>query len=397
MTLLREWDRTCTNCGGKRARVFYNVPQVPVHCIALMRTREMALKYPRGNLEIAYCGDCGFISNLAFDPRLGEYPGEYEAAQGCSPILDAFQRRLARQLVERYGLRNKDILEIGCGRGEFLAMLCELGNNRGVGVDPGVVEERMAKPARGTATYLRGHYPAVGGDLVADFICCTRTLERLPRPENLLSRIREQAGEGRRAIAFFQAPNGASMLRGLRFWDFCYEQCSYFSAASLAGVLVRRRFAVLDAWTDFDDQWLMVAAQPARKGSVERGVRIGSVEETGADAAYFRLNHDEAIERWRQLVRGSARERRRTVLWDAGAKAVGFLNALDIHSEIEYVVDANPERQETYVPGTGQRIVKPESLREYRPDLVIVMNPVYRDEVQGELSRLGLAPSVVTV
>jgi hypothetical protein len=36
------------------------------------------------------------------------------------------------------------------------------------------------------------------------------------------------------------------------------------------------------------------------------------------------------------------------------------------------------------------RVVAPAALREYRPDLVIAMNPIYLDEIGGELAALGV-------
>jgi len=47
--------------------------------------------------------------------------------------------------------------------------------------------------------------------------------------------------------------------------------------------------------------------------------------------------------------------------------------------------------------GTGQQIVSPTFLREYRPDVVLVMNPIYRDEIQRDLARLDVSADVVTV
>lgn len=44
--------------------------------------------------------------------------------------------------------------------------------------------------------------------------------------------------------------------------------------------------------------------------------------------------------------------------------------------------------------GTGQQIVAPEVLQVYRPDVVIVVNPVYCDEIQRELVRIGIRVAV---
>ena len=39
----------------------------------------------------------------------------------------------------------------------------------------------------------------------------------------------------------------------------------------------------------------------------------------------------------------------------------------------------------------------PEFLREHRPDLVIVTNPIYLDEIKQELGEMGLAPEVIAL
>jgi hypothetical protein len=85
------------------------------------------------------------------------------------------------------------------------------------------------------------------------------------------------------------------------------------------------------------------------------------------------------------------------VLWGGGAKAVGFLNLLKVEDAISYVVDINPHKHGLHLPGTGQKIVGPEFLKEYQPEIVILMNPIYRQEVEGQLRELGIGAEVVPV
>jgi hypothetical protein len=94
---------------------------------------------------------------------------------------------------------------------------------------------------------------------------------------------------------------------------------------------------------------------------------------------------------WQQRLGELRRAGRRSVVWGGGAKAVSFLNLLEIGDQIEYVVDINPGKQGSYLAGSGQEIVAPQFLREYRPDVVIVMNRVYQREIEQQLS--GLSPS----
>ncbi len=88
------------------------------------------------------------------------------------------------------------------------------------------------------------------------------------------------------------------------------------------------------------------------------------------------------------------------VIWGAGSKGVTILNMLKVAAgldPVEYVVDINPRKQGKYVAGTGQMIVAPEFLREHRPGTVLVMNPVYTNEICGAVGGLGISPNVLAV
>jgi hypothetical protein len=63
---------------------------------------------------------------------------------------------------------------------------------------------------------------------------------------------------------------------------------------------------------------------------------------------------------------------------------------LNIREEIPYVVDINPNKWGMYVAGSGQKIVPPEFLTEFRPDTVIIVNPIYKDEIARAVHALGL-------
>jgi hypothetical protein len=47
--------------------------------------------------------------------------------------------------------------------------------------------------------------------------------------------------------------------------------------------------------------------------------------------------------------------------------------------------------------GTGQEIVAPAFLEQYKPDLAIAMNPIYQPEIKADLEKMGLSTEVVSV
>jgi ABC-type Fe3+-hydroxamate transport system substrate-binding protein len=48
-----------------------------------------------------------------------------------------------------------------------------------------------------------------------------------------------------------------------------------------------------------------------------------------------------------------------------------------------------------FVAGSGQEIVSPEFLRVYQPDVVIIMNRNYEDEIGRQLAQLGVTASIL--
>jgi hypothetical protein len=100
------------------------------------------------------------------------------------------------------------------------------------------------------------------------------------------------------------------------------------------------------------------------------------------------------IARWQEIIARHSDRNQRVVLWGAGSKSVGFLSALGQDDAIEAVVDVNPYKQKSFLPGSAHEIVSPEALREIEPDLLVVMNPVYIGEITDMVDSLGLHPHI---
>jgi len=111
----------------------------------------------------------------------------------------------------------------------------------------------------------------------------------------------------------------------------------------------------------------------------------------------FERRYSAVIRNWDNRLARYRHESKKVVIWGGGSKGAAFLSAVDASEIIDYVVDINPFRQQTFMAGTGQPIVAPNFLKEYRPDVVIVMNAIYRAEILQDLNQLGLTPVVTTL
>lgn len=371
--------------------VFLDVPDVPVHVGVLWPSAEEARACGRGDIRLAFDPETGFIHNTAFEPGRVDYTLRYDNALHFSPLFQEFEDDLARRLIDRYDLRKKDVVEIGTGGGRFLAQLCELGDNRGTGYDPShdpaSADARVGERIRVVSDYYSQRY----ADRPADLVCCRHVLEHIPEPETLLRTLRLALEAHPETVVYFEVPNSYLILRELSIWDVIYEHCGYFVPESLGAMFERCGFEILDLHETYGGQFTAVEA---RRGEArDTGCDTGTLGPTVAQfATHFAAKRDE----WRTRLAGLRREGRRAVVWGGGAKAVSFLNLLELGETIEWVVDVNPGKQGSFLAGSGQGIVAPERLRELRPDTVIVMNPIYRDEIAAQLASLGLDPAVLT-
>ena len=392
---MTTWN--CPACGHGDLQIFHSQDDVPVHSCLLLDHVDDARRFPTATLRLGFCGACGFITNTAFDADLHSYSTRYEETQGYSARFQAFARELAGRWVDRHDLRGKDVVEIGCGKGEFLELVCAIGGNRGVGIDPSYVPGRLQSAVADDMTFIQDFYSEEHFGLPADAIICRHTLEHIHPVGDFMRTLRAGIGDRTDTIVLFELPDVLRVLRETAFWDVYYEHCSYFSLGSLARLFRATGFDVLDLALDFDDQYLLIEARPSTGAGQGPLPGEDDLEELSKAVEHFQQSFARNVVEWRRDLLGGRERGRRTVVWGSGSKGVAYLNTLGVADEIEYVVDINPHKQGMFMAGTGHRIVAPEFLASYQPELVVVMNRIYEDEIQRALDELGVGAELIAV
>jgi len=387
----------CPNCGARTVSTFYKAENVPIHTCVMLSSRQEALRFPKSKIDLGFCKKCGFISNVAFDSSAVNYSSLYEDQQSFSSTFNVFAEGLAKRLIEKYNLVDKKILEIGCGKGDFLALLCKLGHNYGVGIDPAYIKDRVRSQASDRLTFIRDYYSEQYANYHGDLICCRHTLEHIPNTAEFLSSVRRAIGNRLDTIVFFEVPDVTRVLRELAFWDIYYEHCSYFSQGSLARLFRSCQFEIIDLSKDFDDQYILIEAKPVNRKAEKLHEMEESVEEMAKDVKYFATHYREKLDQWKRRLNELYADGRRVVVWGSGSKCVSFMSTLGVKDEVAYVVDINPFRHGKYLPGVGKKVMSPEILTKYKPDVVIVMNQIYYDEIRQMLNDMGLTPEVMSL
>jgi len=387
---------TCPACGSAGLTLFFELSHVPVHQNLLYATVEVAMQATRGDIALGFCPACGFVTNTAFDPALLNYSADYDNTQCYSPLFSAYISDLADELIQRHNLHNKQVVEIGCGKGDFIRMLCERGPNSGLGFDPSYIGDDTVLGGR--LTFIKDFYDERYSHHAGDFFCTRHVIEHIEQPAVMLNSLRRAIGERENVAIFFETPDVTWILRHAVFWDIFYEHCSLFTPGSLARLYAASGFDTTRAAVVFGDQYMWVEGVTA----VGRGGQVRVPVESAADTLPlvndFAARCAARMADSRALLDRLAADSKRVALWGAGAKGVTFLNSLSVPAaRIPYVVDINARKQGRYIPGTGQQIIAPESLNSYRPDVILVMNPNYLDEIRATVGEMSLDADVLVL
>jgi SAM-dependent methyltransferase len=383
--------KKCPNCGGEKIEGFFEIKNAPIFSLVTVKSKEEALNVPRKDIELGFCHSCGFIFNRLFDTSIDYFTLGYEDQQGFSTTFMNYLKKISENLIQKYDLKGKTLLEIGCGKGDFINLLTELSSGKGIGIDPAYQEGRQNNP---DLTFYKEFYKLEHGKLPADFICCRHTLEHIHGTQAFLQLIRNSLGTQTQRIIFFEIPQITRILEVQAFWDIYYEHCSYFSAGSLARLFRGTGYEILDLHLDYNDQYLLIEAKPAATPSTKTFPVEESIGEQKMRVEHFKVKIREQLADWRKKLSALKAAGKKTVVWGGGSKSVGFLTNFADLELIEYVVDINPHMENNYIPGIGKKYVQPRFLKEYKPEAVIIMNSIYKDEITKTLHEMDVFPEI---
>jgi len=386
-------NHICPSCRSPGMTIFYEVKNVPINSCMMFSSHAEAVNFPRGEVLLGFCKSCGFISNVAFDASKLDYSSLAPEEQGFSATFNSYIQRLTTRLIQTYNLQNKRISEIGCGRGDFLAQLCESGNNSGVGIDPSKVSGNLPDNVSNRMMFIHDYYSERYAKHLGDFVACRHTLEHISKTADFLDSVR--SGIASNTYVFFEVPDVSRILHEVAFWDIYYEHCSYFNLGSLARLFRLSKFEVINLTKDYSDQYLLIEAKPVNRKSRKINEKEESKEDTAKSVELFSARCQNKLNQWKNQLEQIRLKNKRAIVWGSGSKCVAFMTTLGVKDEIEFIVDINPYRHGKFIPGVGKQIVPPEFLKQYKPDTVIVMNPVYCNEIRQKLESMGLVAELI--
>ena len=315
------------------------------------------------DLVIYQCTKCGLVQhNLDSVP----YYKEVIRAVAFSPEMGRFRLEQLGSWISRNNLQNKKILEVGCGKGEYIDLLQKSGASQVVGLEFSENSVTYAKN-RGLKVqqgYLDANFK-VPPQFQFDAFSIFSFLEHWPKPNEGLGILHSLLSEG--ASGLVEVPNFELILSKGLYSEFTTDHIFYFDKKSFAFLLEKNGFEVVSMqsiWYDY-----ILSAEVRKKSSldVSNFLKI-------QNSVKSQLN--DFIDRF---------EPNQVAIWGAGHQALAVIAMAGIAPRIKYVIDSASFKQGKYTPATHLPIVSPGVLLKDSPKSVVIMAAGYSDEIASTI------------
>ena len=363
---MRNYNKkNCRLCKGPLAfNPLIRLENVPREGQLFPNSKQIVSDYGM-SLALYRCNQCSLVQ-LCGEPVV--YRDSETSATGFSPSMMRHRKEQAYRFVEYFNLRDKKVIEAGCGDGHFLTLLLEAGA-RPFGIEP---SRKFTERCREQGLSVE---PGEVSDSLKnspfDAFATIHVLEHVPDPNSFLQGIYKNliAGGG----GFIEVPSFEKILEGKRFYNLILDHLSYFTVNTLRFTLEKNNFKVLDIKRDWEGEHIIALVKKQEPGNIApRQPR----ERLGEFSGW--------VEPLKNRINNFTQGFKRVAIWGAGAEGVSLIAVTGLRG-VAYVVDSAPYKQGRFTPVNHFPIVHPRTLKTDPVDAIIIAAPRYYREIIRQL------------
>lgn len=302
----------------------------------------------------------------------------------------------ASHMTEELGLdAQAQVIEIASNDGFLLQQFQQRGV-KVLGIEPARNIAAQAN-ARGISTQARffnaeAAAELAGQGIMADLMVANNVLAHVPDIHGFVAGFALLLKP--RGMVSFEFPHVLELLRQAQFDTIYHEHYSYLSLTVVAPLLKRHGLKVVDVLrlpTHGGSLRILAtheAAPAMPHARVEECLREEAEAGLTRQSTYADLSRRAAEIKASllALLRKAKAEGRRVVAYGAPAKGNTLLNYCGITSElVAYTVDANPEKQGRFLPGSRLPVHEPAYLLADKPDIVLILPWNIADEIMCDM------------
>lgn len=307
----------------------------------------MAIQQPIGTVSISYHDLENYYYNSQFNLSLNLHD-EYYYTKDSFQIANSFTQFCS--LIKKYDLVN--IIDIGCGQGEYVANLNKL-NINAIGYDP-----TLRVPS---SNLIKEYFNPDRIDEKSEKTFVMRCV--LPHIPNPFSYINSMFSRSPKSKVYLEFQRLEFILEHKAWNSISHEHVNYFTIEDFQG-----RFNIIDSGVFSEGEWGFVLLSKAVHSSFE----VSQINVSGRDEQFRSLFETRSHQLLKLMDRDGT-----ILIYGAAGKGINFCHAYMTNGGGEiFAIDSDSERQGKYLECSGVEVISPlTALQNFDSDtLILVMN-----------------------
>jgi C-methyltransferase C-terminal domain/Putative zinc binding domain/Methyltransferase domain len=386
----------CRFCKAQLNHEFIDLLNAPASNSFLTKEQlnEPEIFYP---LKVFVCDQCFLVQIDEYKKSDAIFNSEYVYFSSYSSSWLTHAKQYVEMMTRRFDL-NKDVLviEIASNDGYLLQYFLEK-NIPVLGIEPA---ENTANAARQkgieTITEFFGTILAeklVAKGIKADLLLGNNVLAHVPNIVDFVTGMKTLLRE--EGIITMEFPHLMQLVDNNQFDTIYHEHFSYLSFHTVSMIFSSVGLELFDVdEIPTHGGSLRIFAKHAGNKKIPVAATVASLlgKEKDRDLTnlnYYRHFGEKALEikiEFLDFLIAARKEGKKVAAYGAAAKGNTFLNYCGVKNDlIQFVADANPAKQNKFLPGSHIKAVHKDLFREIKPDYIVIFPWNIKEEIMAEL------------
>lgn len=313
-------------------------------------------------LEVKQCKFCGLVQ-LTNPPV--KYYKEVIRAVGFSKKILKFRENQFKNFVKKYSLRNKKIIEIGSGDGEYLSIMKKY-CRESYGLEFSENNIKILKKKK--LNYIKGYPDNINTKFHKnkfDGFFCMSFLEHSPNVNLFLKTIYNNLNKN--SYGIIEVPNLDMIIKKKLYTEFILDHLNYFTKKTIKQLLNQNGFDVIKCKEIWDNYIISIVV---KKRQILKDINMNKII----------YNFRDKYKKFKDL-----NKLKNIAVWGAGHQSLTTLSISNIDKKINYIIDSAIFKQNKYAPGINIKIISPKDIKKKNIDGIIIMAGGYSKEIKKYL------------
>jgi SAM-dependent methyltransferase len=389
----------CRHCNTELEHIFVDLVNCPPSN-DMLKEEQLIEPEPFFPLKIFVCHNCFLVQVDEMKSAEKIFDSEYTYFSSYSTSWLAHAKKYVDMMMSRFGFdENSLVLEIASNDGYLLQYFKEY-NVPVLGVDPTANTAAVAIE-KGIDTIIDffgtdfAKKRLVDKGIKANLILGNNVLAHVPDINDFVRGMKLTLKD--RGIITMEFPHLMKLVEECQFDTIYHEHFSYFSFSAVKRIFEHQglqMFHVEELPTHGGSLRIFAKHKEDNSKDVSGNVTnlLKREEEAKMNTLEYYSNFQERVDNikynvWEFLIK-ARREGKKVIGYGAAAKGNTLLNYCGIKGDdlIQFAVDASPHKQNKYLPASHILVKDLDSIKEYKPDYVIILPWNLKNEISEQLS-----------